>query len=564
MKRVQELSAILTILIGMLTIGAAIEIEQRIETEARAAFQTHVIDFRTSIESRLRSYEDILFGLAALFQEDPYVSSSEFAAYASSLDMKRRYPALEVVNYAEYIRGGQESPPVPSLPVLRAAKAPERLAATPSAADRMVITRSYPQDVPGLGFDLMSKSWRLPEDPFPLTFPGLYKPNRPISSGMRIFPYGKQVPCLAARLGVFKTGLGGKRYLAGTVGIGFKIQNLFDEAIPAGLKGRLHFKVSTAGRTDGTQYVPPVALFAMQQDGTQQSVQFNNSFMMPFGGALLRFDLAESRSELLNQADRILPPAILAFGLLLVLLTNILFRNAINANKKLTQAVARRTQELTDEIEARKALERQIDEVAEKERSRIGRELHDDLGQRLTAISLASRILYERLGDPDLLARANFLEQQTTQAINTVRSLAHGLMPVAPVHSGLRDALERMAHSINVIGLVRCVFDFDDPVDIRNEYISANLYRIAQEAVNNAQKHAAATQIDIRLDYEDDEVVLIVRDNGKGFSHDGLAGEDKGAGLKIMAYRASVIGFRLNIESNPENGTTIELRGSGE
>jgi signal transduction histidine kinase len=136
-------------------------------------------------------------------------------------------------------------------------------------------------------------------------------------------------------------------------------------------------------------------------------------------------------------------------------------------------------------------------------------------------------------------------------------------MPVPSGGSGLRTALEQLANSVSSPG-TRCVFDYDDPVDVHNDNVSANLYRIAQEAVNNALRHARAKLVVIRLDDENGKMTLTVKDDGVGFRPerraDTRAVQITGAGLRIMAYRASVINFVLSVESSIGDGTTIKVQ----
>jgi signal transduction histidine kinase len=117
-----------------------------------------------------------------------------------------------------------------------------------------------------------------------------------------------------------------------------------------------------------------------------------------------------------------------------------------------------------------------------------------------------------------------------------------------------------MAIGVSALHGVRCVFDFDDPVDIEDASVATHLYRIAQEAVNNAVRHAHATEIKVRLDEVNGKVVLAVSDNGVGFQaerNDTRAVQLSGAGMRIMAYRASVINYRLEIDAGADRSTTV-------
>jgi signal transduction histidine kinase len=353
----------------------------------------------------------------------------------------------------------------------------------------------------------------------------------------------------------------------------FNVEEFFREALPATLADHIAYRVENIGRSDGNMYPHPVAIFSSAvSDTLPQSIAadpanvMTTSFTVPFGGALLRVEMSEAKSLLVGRRDNALPFAVLAGGLLFFGMASVLSRRSLQRNRQLMQTMAMQAADLRREIDRAKQLERELAHGIEEERRRIGYELHDDLGQRLTGMSLSFRALSETLHtvSADLSAQAEALERTTSEAISSVRGLAHGLMPVPSGRRGLGAALEQLALSVSSLHSVRCVFDFDDPVDIDNDTVATNLYRIAQEAVNNAIRHSSATLVKIRLDDDCGKVTLTVTDNGLGFPHDRCADnrpvQIAGAGLRIMAYRASVISYTLTIESSFGEGTTIKAQ----
>lgn len=230
-----------------------------------------------------------------------------------------------------------------------------------------------------------------------------------------------------------------------------------------------------------------------------------------------------------------------------------------DANRSLELQVAERTRELIAEITVKEDLERAISTTADAERRRIGHELHDDLGQRLTGISLVAESLARRLAknDASLSAEALTIGQAASEAIAQVRLLAHGLMPVGPEPDGFREALSELARSTSAGG-IPCDFEHDIPVDIKNQDVATNLFRIAQEAIANAVRHARATALTVRLDRVEGKVCMTIADNGAGFRR-GLAPRDGGRGLGIMEFRAGLIQYRLGIESAPGRGCTVRV-----
>ena len=212
------------------------------------------------------------------------------------------------------------------------------------------------------------------------------------------------------------------------------------------------------------------------------------------------------------------------------------------------------------EREAEKVrLEREVLEISERERRRIGHDLHDGLGQRLTAASMTTNALVAAMQTeaPALAQRAEEIGHQLRGAIAEARALSHGLAPVALSDDGLMSALASLTDSAARSG-ARCVFDCPVPVRVPDAEVAGQLYRIAQEAVNNALKHAAASEIRIGLERRGSFGVLEVDDDGEGLPDPAPA--SGGIGLRVMRYRAQLIGGELEISSPPAGGTRIACR----
>ena len=260
--------------------------------------------------------------------------------------------------------------------------------------------------------------------------------------------------------------------------------------------------------------------------------------------------------------------SLMAFALLSTLLgfTLIIYERLnqmlFAANAALESEVAARTADLTAEIARKQMLERLLASAADAERRRIGHELHDDLGQRLTGISLVAEVLARALEGyaKPLAVQADAIQRAASEAIAQVRELAHGLMPVGPEPEGFSQALAILASDSTIPGLT-CKFEYDEPVDIKNQDVATNLYRIAQEALSNALRHAKATEIAIGLDVVLGKVHLSVADNGSGFGASllGPLNAPPSRGLGIMEFRAGLIQYRLHIASSPRHGSVIHV-----
>ena len=209
------------------------------------------------------------------------------------------------------------------------------------------------------------------------------------------------------------------------------------------------------------------------------------------------------------------------------------------------------------DISERRRLEKEILNVSEEERRRIGQDLHDGLGQMLTGIGLLSQDLARELEEEDHDRADDVAEitEHIKEADQYARDLSHGLIPVDVEANGLTEALRRLAQNAERLFNVHCSFREVDTVLIHNNTVATHLYRIAQEAVSNAVRHGEADDIKIILASGDEQLRLQVRDDGVGV--DAEATDGSGMGVHIMNYRARIIGGTLEISSELGNGTVV-------
>jgi PAS domain S-box-containing protein len=214
------------------------------------------------------------------------------------------------------------------------------------------------------------------------------------------------------------------------------------------------------------------------------------------------------------------------------------------------------------DITERKRLEQDILDVSGRERQSIGRDLHDGLGQELTGVALMLRGLSSRIQQrcPDVVENVNEIVGHLNQSIETARSLARGLLPVRTETGGLSSALRALAaRSRDVYGL-EVTFNAEVcPEFVFTETNASHLYRITQEALTNAARHGRASLVDIVLIAREDGFSLSITDNGVGFAR--AAPSPSGMGLKIMKYRADMIGAKFEITANQPHGAVITVTG---
>ena len=209
------------------------------------------------------------------------------------------------------------------------------------------------------------------------------------------------------------------------------------------------------------------------------------------------------------------------------------------------------------DITERKRLEREILDVAQAEQQRIGQDLHDTLGQQLTGISFLAKALEQKLAEhsPAEADQAAQIGRMMNKAIAQVRSLARGLSPIKLKAGGLAKAFQELAANVEAVFGIACTSEVEEQWVIADEATATHLYRIAQEAVNNAVKHSQASRINVRLSARGGTICLVVEDDGIGLSKRRKRVE--GLGLRIMTYRARMIGGSLEVGQAEGGGTFV-------
>ncbi|HYT59209.1 MAG TPA: response regulator [Haliangiales bacterium] len=209
------------------------------------------------------------------------------------------------------------------------------------------------------------------------------------------------------------------------------------------------------------------------------------------------------------------------------------------------------------DVTERQRLEKEILAVSSREQRRIGHDLHDGLSQQLAGIELMCEVLQQKLAAKSKAQaeRAGEIACHVREAIAHTRSLARGLSPVQVEANGLMSALQELAANVEKMFKIECRFQCDEPILIRNNAAATHLYRIAQEAINNAIKHGKAKKILITFQPAADKHCLLVANDGADFPKD--PDRSQGMGLRIMNYRAGEIGATLQIRGERARGTTV-------
>lgn len=236
----------------------------------------------------------------------------------------------------------------------------------------------------------------------------------------------------------------------------------------------------------------------------------------------------------------------------------------LRTHEELELRVERRTadlkaanQKLENVIEERKRLENELLEIAENERRRIGFDLHDDLGQKLTGMAMMMKGLERRLANEAhaCVKDAGKIHSLMEEVIRHTHNLARQFSSLDVKGDDLATVLKGLAASVTKLFETDCGFTAKGAPAQLSQHTTIQLYKIAQEAVSNAVKHGKASHVAIGLANEGNQMVLTIKNNGIPFSVP--EGKTTRMGLRIMHYRANTIGATLDIKAQGKNGTMV-------
>lgn len=278
-----------------------------------------------------------------------------------------------------------------------------------------------------------------------------------------------------------------------------------------------------------------------------------------FNNLLLRYQSAEKEKQItlqdldlrakeasLAKRDRQITIIVAAVLLLFLAVLIFIFRYRQMQERKLQKAL------ITEKEKGLKA----IISVTEQERKRISKDLHDGIGQKLTALRFGLINLKAKFSDKDLQAEVDGIAKEFSQSAEELRHISHQMMPRALMEQGLVQALEDLMESTFKYSEIDYSFDYFKVEKRYNEQIEVSMYRIAQELLNNALKHAQASEIHLQLMELEGSLILIVEDNGKGFKD----AQNKGQGLYNIKSRLDVLKGIVNYEPGPQTGMLATVK----
>jgi signal transduction histidine kinase len=232
-----------------------------------------------------------------------------------------------------------------------------------------------------------------------------------------------------------------------------------------------------------------------------------------------------------------------------------------DADRGISQRLANSNLRLQEEIRRRRHLERQMLNVAEQEKRRLSLELHDGLGQHLAGVAFVARGLADAVhaGKTPEVSEIDWLLRLMNEAVTRTRSLARGLWPASLERGSLGDSIRRLAEDLESIYGISCAVQIDEEPAIASPAAAYHIFRIAQEAANNAIKHAQARRLEFRVERMGNDIEISVLNDGVSIDPSKLAGA-KGIGVAGMHLRADAIGGTISIEPRPAGGSEVILQ----
>jgi len=566
------LAAWLVLVVGFgISLSAFRSLQRQVRQEMRSEFEADCSEIQRSLQSQLASYEHVLRGLRGLFSQAP-VTRRDFHDYLTGLDLASRYPAALIVSYAQDVSQRQRPSFERAIARESAREGYPRFAITPLGVRPRyhVVTYIEPREAYAgvLGVDL--EAVRPGSD---RVIQEMRDTGDLVSTGQVVRENGEHV---VLRLAVYRrhrlAGTVEQRRAAfvGSVGLGVSLERLIRDAVTPAVASRVYFSIHDIGsaRNPGPLEVDSSANELIDStrihrlSNTEWAGMMSDS-RLQFGSRILGVQFYAPTTGYGDRVSRTYPFVVLVFGTLTTLLIFILIHSLHRSAVELEDQVSRRTRDLEEanrrlreEMSQRARLEQEVLRVAEEERKALGQDLHDDLGQQLTAVAFLAQSLTRDLESksPGPAEQASRIVNYLGAAISKIRLLAKGLYPVARDAAGEEIGFEQLAAESREIFSIDCKvigkasFSGDTPG------AAQQLYRVAQEAVRNAVKHGKASAVTIELSSIGGKPRMVIADNGIGFDESKTR---PGLGLQIMRSRCRLLGLDPTISRAPNGGAVL-------
>jgi signal transduction histidine kinase len=558
-------------------IGASLYLvtDGAIEQDADDRFTTMAHNAQASINTRIKSYADVLRGTASLFQTTPAVTREQFHRYVQGLELETEFPGIETVNFARYFtdaeRAAFEIEMRRQLPEANVDPANFRIFPPGRRNEYTVLTYIEPRDptTNRYGMDLQARPT------VALTLGHSRDTGQPSTSGTRV-PLRATASGLAMRMPVYRPGLpletidDRRAAYVGSVGIGFGVERLV-QGVLEGLPQGMHLVItgmSPDEKPGGPRGAYRRMVFFDNMIGKRLAAGPRLELQLPIGVRNRDWVAVFSiqKSQLHSDIDALLPWAAMLVGALGTFLLFTLYQT-LSSSREHAMALAR---EMTQELRASEARLQQTNErlrrlaahaenIKESERKRIAREIHDDLGQNLLALRIEADQLAARTAEkhPRLHARARLTRDHIDATIRSVRQIINDLRPNV-LDLGLGAAVDwQIAEFRQRTGVTCELIQDKDEIPVSDRCATA-LFRILQESLTNITRHAFASHVQVELSCKTDHVAMTVTDNGVGIQTGGRQ-KSGSFGLVGVEERVKILGGTFEVGDVAGGGTRIQV-----
>ncbi len=557
-----------------------------IEGVAQLRFEREARDALAVMEERVQFYSDILYGLRALFASQGPVTRLQFKRFVESLELVSRFPGFDVVNYAVYVPAAEKQHFIESVrhdTSIRPGGYPD-FDIRPSGDRPEYYVIAYIEPMEGFEFafgrDIGSNLYA--EDPEHLVraLESARDTGRLTASGVpiRIKSRGREYTGLAMRVAVYRSGMrlanvqDRRKYYLGSVGAGFNIEDLMRGVVRGQSIEYMRLRVYDVSSAD----VAPEATVAVQRrllfdsdvftDNAPpaKTPQFRHTLSMEVGGRIWEVEFTTPKEAIMGTLEMALPPLVFAAGVLVSVLLFGMFYSVASSRSRALGMANEMTEDLRNFSEQLQALSRRLVDVQESERRRYSRELHDRVGQNLTALSINLDILRTQLpgGNEPVHARLEDAAALLESTASTIENVMAELRPPMLDDYGLLPALQWYANDFTRRTGIEVEVHGDESEDRLEQASEIALFRIVQEALNNVAKHAHASKVEIKLERAGGQRVLTILDDGIGFgtAARAVARRRTGLGMVTMRERTQAVGGQFEIGSVPGGGTRVVVR----
>lgn len=563
---------LLSLGIGALFYWAA---SQTIAYDAGERFLHQAQSAQHNIHSRINAYTDVLRGAASYFHAARQVDRAGFHRYVNGLDIEHQFPALDNINYAQYVTADSRPAFERSLRASAGETAlgyPDSPAIAPPEprAEYWVLAMIEPlaEFHEKIGRDIgfrapVARALAQGRDQAALSASGtpIDSVHQPAGAG------------LALRLPVYRNGMPlatvAQRRAAciGSVGIGFSVPRLVQTALEQIRVRDVRLVLYDSGENDDSA-PPPRRLFDSKPDAPALSPGelFNVVLPIDFHNRHWHAHFSAAKASWYSRFDTWLPWLAMACGFTGSLLFFLLFHTlsssrlrAVKMAKEMTRELRNSQASLQQSHHKLRRLAAHADQIKEQERKRIAREIHDDLGQNLLVLRIDVDMLCTRTRHrhPRLHARAQHMLGQIDRTIKSVRHIINDLRPTV-LDLGLNAAVEwQIAQFRQRSGMV-CEL-VEHQADIRiDDHCATAFFRVLQESLSNIVQHANASLVRVALRHEEGMLSMTIADNGVGLG-DNSRNKAGSFGLVGIEERMRLLGGQCAITGSPNCGTTVAI-----